>query len=92
MNKSDLVEILIKKNSKLTKKDIEESINLLLNFFSYQISKGNRIELRGFGSFSTRKRKARFARNPKTGTSIKVEGKSHPYFRASKELKASLKN
>ena len=52
--------------------------------------KGDRIEIRNFGTFSTRKREKRISRNPKTVTSVLVEEKSHPYFRASKNLKNSL--
>ena len=54
--------------------------------------KKDRVEMRGFGSFSTRERKARLARNPKTGSSITVSSKFHPYFRASKSLRESLNN
>ena len=54
--------------------------------------KGKRIEIRGFGTFSTRKRETRIARNPKTGRAIKVNSKYHPYFRAAKSLKTSLKD
>ena len=92
MNKSDLVNSLSINNIYLSKKDIEESINEILKFFTKELSKSNRIEIRGFGTFSTRKRTIRIARNPKTGTSVKVNSKSHPYFRASKYLRNNLKD
>ena len=91
MNKSDLVELISNRSTYLTKKDIDECISEILDFTSISLKKGNRIEIRGFGTFSTRKRNTRMARNPKTGTAIKVNSKNHPYFRAAKFLKTSLK-
>jgi len=92
MNKSDLTELINKKFIYFKKKDIELCVHEIINFFSDNLSEGNRIEIRGFGTFSSRKRKARIARNPKTGTSLRVDEKFHPYFRASKSLKSNLKN
>jgi len=54
------------------------------------LSEGDRVELRGFGTFSTRLRSERISRNPKTGKSISVEKKNHPYFRAAKNLKKAI--
>ena len=59
---------------------------------SSSLSKGNRIEIRGFGSFSVRSRKERIGRNPKTGKSISVSTKFHTYFRASKSLRDEINN
>ena len=92
MNKSDLVNLLTKTSTHLTKQDIDECISEILSFASNVLGKGNRIEVRGFGTFSTRKRETRIARNPKTGTAVKVNSKYHPYFRAAKSLKTSLKD
>jgi len=92
MNKSGLIEILDYEDNYLSKEDLDNSINLILDFISSTLSNGGRVELRDFGSFSIRRREERIARNPKTGTSIKVNEKFHPYFRASKSLKESLKN
>ena len=92
MNKSDLVELITKKNTYLTKKDIDECLTAILVFASDSLGSGKRIEVRDFGTFSTRKRETRIARNPKTGTAIKVNSKYHPYFRASKSLKTRLKD
>lgn len=91
MNKSSLVESINNKIDYLTKKDIEDGINEILSFSSNTLALGNRIEIRAFGTFSTRQRKPRMARNPKTGTSIKVNSKYHPYFRAAKSLRNNLK-
>ena len=90
MNKSDLVKNLFKKKDSFTEDDLEKSTNTILKFLSDTLFKGDRIENRNFGTFSTRKREKRISRNPKTGTSVLVEEKSHPYFRASKNLKNSL--
>jgi len=92
MNKSELVDLLQNKIAHLTKKDAKQGVDEILNYLSNSLEQGDRIELRGFGSFSSRKRKSRLARNPKSGSAIKVESKSHPYFRASKSLKHSLKD
>lgn len=90
MNKSDLIKKIFKKQESLVEEDLERSTNTILNFLTYTLYKGDRIEIRNFGTFSTRKRGKRISRNPKTGTSILVEEKFHPYFRASKNLKKSL--
>ena len=91
MNKSNLVESINNKVDYLTRKDVEDSINEILSFSSDTLAQGSRIEIRGFGTFSTRQRKTRMARNPNTGTSIKVNSKYHPYFRAAKSLRNNLK-
>ena len=90
MNKSDLLENLKTKNDSFSEEDLEGSINLILQFISSTLERANRVEIRNFGTFSARKREKRLSRNPKTGTSVLVESKKHPYFRASKNLKESL--
>jgi len=87
MNKSEIIENLYKNNKFNSKKDIEESIILIIDSLTKALSDGDRIELRGFGTFSTRQRNKRISRNPKTGKSISIQKKFHPYFRASKNLK-----
>ena len=90
MNKSDLLQSLKSKNDSFSEEDVESSINLILKFISNTLGQANRVEIRNFGTFSVRKREKRLSRNPKTGTSVLVEPKYHPYFRASKNLKESL--
>ncbi len=90
MNKSDLLEKLKKKKHSFSEEDLEGSVNLILQFISRTLEEANRLEIRNFGTFSARKREKRLSRNPKTGTSVLVESKNHPYFRASKNLKESL--
>ena len=91
MNKSSLIDSVHERNAHTSKEDVQDSINEILDYISESLSLGNRVELRGFGSFSTRKRSKRIARNPKTGTSIQVNKKYHPYFRTSKSLKEIIK-
>ena len=90
MNKSDLVNKISNKSDSFTEDDIEQSVNSILELISKSLSKQQRVEIRNFGTFSIRSREERLSRNPKTGTSVLVEAKNHPYFRASKNLKQSL--
>ena len=92
MNKSDLVNKISRKKAHIKKADIEEATDLLTDVISNALSRNNRIEIRGFGTFSIRKRAARLARNPKTGSSITVNSKFHPYFRASRLLRQLVNN
>ena len=90
MNKSALIKNLAFKNNSIVEDDIDNSVNLIINIISESLSSGSRVELRNFGTFSIRSREQRLSRNPKTGTAVLVEAKSHPFFRASKLLKTSL--
>ena len=92
MNKSDLVIKISKKQAHLKRVDIEEATDQLTGLISNALRRNDRIEIRGFGTFSTRKRDARLARNPKTGSSIAVNSKSHLYFRPSKLLRQLVNN
>ncbi len=90
MNKSDLINNISNKSNSFSDSDIEQSINSILDLIVHSLSNRNRVEIRNFGTFSIRFREERLSRNPKTGTSVLVEAKSHPYFRASKNLRQSL--
>ena len=90
MNKSQLINNLSNKNESFSENDIKSSVDLIIKILSGTLAKEDRIEIRNFGTFSVRERERRLSRNPKTGTSILVEAKNHPYFRASKYLKESL--
>jgi len=92
MNKSDLIKNISLKIDSVKKSDIEEGVNQLIYVISNSLFEKNRVEIRGFGSFSSRHRSLRLARNPKTGTSITVGSKFHTYFRPSKFLKEEVKN
>tara|TARA_B100001027_G_scaffold210727_1_gene178182 strand:+ start:304 stop:582 length:279 start_codon:yes stop_codon:yes gene_type:complete len=90
MNKSDLIKKISERKDYLNEDDISQTINIILSLISKTLSTGNRVEIRNFGTFSIRSREQRISRNPKTGTTVQVNPKHHPYFRASKHLKESL--
>ena len=90
MNKSEIIENINKETSSLNKPDIKEGVDLLTDFLSESLKSKNRIEVRGFGTFSTRFRKQYFARDPSNGKAIAVDEKHYIYFRASKILKRDL--
>lgn len=92
MNKSKLIEAVHKTNIHLGEDDVQDSVNLIISFLSEKLSIRDRAEIRGFGTFSVRERKKRVARNPKTGKSISVNTKFHPFFRSSKALKEAINN
>ena len=87
MTKSELIEILAAKNGHLNHKDVELAVKSLLEQMSWALATGQRIEIRGFGSFSLHYRPPRIGRNPKTGEVINVASKKLPFFKVGKELK-----
>lgn len=87
MTKSELIERLSMRYPSLRAQDVEEAVKLMIEKVCQSLEKGDRVEIRGFGSFSLHYRDARTGRNPKTGESVKVPAKSIPYFRAGKELR-----
>ena len=80
----------ISRNCESTLKEGREILELILGAMTRALSKGERVEIRGFGSFATRMRNARIGRNPKTGAMVDVPPKRVPYFRASKDLRTLL--
>jgi integration host factor subunit beta len=91
MNKADLIEELSKKEN-LTDKKAGEIVNLIFDGFIETLKKGERIEIRGFGSFTVREYKSYNGRNPKTGKTIEVKPKRSPFFKVGKELKKKVDN
>ncbi len=87
MTKSEIIDILARKQSHLSSKDVELSIKLLLDAMGETLSDGGRIEIRGFGSFSLHHRTARKGRNPKTGDQVSLPPKYVPHFKPGKELR-----
>jgi integration host factor subunit beta len=87
MTKSELIEILARKQSHLAYKDVELSVKTLLEHMSSALSSGERIEIRGFGSFSLHYRPPRTGRNPKTGDAVELPGQYVPHFKPGKELR-----
>jgi len=87
MTKAELVEKVSDKVDGLTKKQTEVIINTIFDSIKDALGGGDKIEIRGFGSFKIRTRKEREGRNPKTGTPVSVPAKKVPFFKAGKELK-----
>ena len=87
MMKSELIERIARKQSHLAYKDFELAVKSLLEQMSNSLSNGERIEIRGFGSFSLHYRPPRAGRNPKTGDSVSLPGKHVPHFKPGKELR-----
>ena len=87
MTKSELIERIADQQDQLSPKDIELGVKLILEEMSQALSTGERIEIRGFGSFSLHYRSPRMGRNPKTGDSVQLEGKFVPHFKPGKELR-----
>ena len=90
MTNSELIEKLLAKQPTLPAKEIENMVKDILEFISQSLENGDRVEIRGFGSFSLHHRQPRLGRNPKTGDSVNLSAKSVPYFKAGKELKARV--
>ena len=87
MMKSELIERIARKQSHLAYKDVELAVKSLLEQMSNSLSSGERIEIRGFGSFSLHYRPPRSGRNPKMGGSVALPGKHVPHFKPGKELR-----
>ncbi len=87
MTKSELIEIIAAKQSQLSVKDVELAVKTLIEQMSETLAAGERIEIRGFGSFSLHYRAPRIGRNPKTGESVGLAGKYVPHFKPGKELR-----
>ena len=87
ITRSDLVKALSKNQRYLAPKDVEVAVRSLINMLSNSLSSGERIEIRGFGSFNLRYHPSRIGRNPRTGESISIAGKYVPHFKPGKELR-----
>ena len=87
MTKSELIEILSRKQPQLAYKDIELAVKTILEYMSSSLSNGERIEIRGFGSFSLHFRPARNGRNPKSGEPVALPAKYVPHFKPGKDLR-----
>ncbi len=87
MTKSDLIERLIRRQPHLNGKDVELAVKIIIEQLSQTLADGDRIEIRGFGSFSLHFRAPRKGRNPKTGEAVQLSGKYVPHFKAGKQLR-----
>ncbi|MGR6981536.1 integration host factor subunit beta [Testudinibacter sp. P27/CKL/0425] len=87
MTKSELIESLIQQNHTVPVKSVENAVKSILESMSQTLEDGDRIEIRGFGSFSLHYRQPRIGRNPKTGEKVDLDAKYVPHFKAGKELR-----
>ncbi|MES9870752.1 MAG: integration host factor subunit beta [Sedimenticola sp.] len=87
MTKSELIEVIAREQNHLAYRDVELAVKCMLEHMSQALSSGERIEIRGFGSFSLHYRPPRQGRNPKTGESVALAGKYVPHFKPGKELR-----
>ena len=92
MTKSELIEILARRQGHLKSDDVDMAVKTLLEMMSNSLTEGDRIEIRGFGSFSLHFRPPRLGRNPKTGDSVALPGKYVPHFKPGKELRDRVNN
>ena len=90
MIKSELIQLIAQKNQHLYHRDVERIINTIFDEIIVALSRGDRVELRGFGAFSVKSRNARQGRNPRTGDLVAVDAKRIPFFKTGKELRDQL--
>jgi integration host factor subunit beta len=87
MTKAELVDKIAEKKSGLTRKQVEVVVNTVLDGIKDALSREDKVEIRGFGSFRVRHRRAKEGRNPKTGATVSVPPKKVPFFKAGKEMR-----
>lgn len=92
MTKSELIAYLAEENPHLYQRDVERIVTTIFDEIAGALSRGDRVELRGFGAFSVKQRDARIGRNPRTGEAVNVAAKRVPYFKTGKQLRDKLNN
>lgn len=92
MTKNDLIKKLQEQQKTYSLKDVSYVVNVIFDSMVDAIKRGERIELRGFGSFEVRERKPRMGRNPKTGAQVKLQERKVPFFKTGKELRIMVDN
>jgi integration host factor subunit beta len=88
--KSELVQRIANRNPHLYRRDMEKIVNAIVDEITAALSRGDRVELRGFGAFSVKHRDARVGRNPRTGAHVPVSEKTVPFFKTGKEMRERL--
>ena len=92
MTKNDLIKKLQEELKSYSLRDVTYAVNIIFDSMINAIKRGERIELRGFGSFTVRERKPRLGRNPKSGAEVKLEERKVPFFKTGKELRLMVDN
>lgn len=87
MTKSELIQALAQENPHLYHRDVERIVSTVFEEITDALTRGDRVELRGFGAFSVKDRSARMGRNPRTGEAVEVTRKNVPFFKSGKELR-----
>ena len=90
MIRSELLSALAQDNPELRAEEVEQVVDIFFEEIAQRLTEGGRVELRGFGAFATKDRKARRARNPKTGSGVDVDQKTVPFFKCGKGLRQKL--
>ncbi len=90
MIRSELIQKIAEKNPHLYQRDVERIVSTIFEEITEALARGDRVELRGFGAFSVKKREARIGRNPRTGEAVQVEEKHVPFFKTGKLLRDRL--
>lgn len=90
MIRSELLQKLARDNPELRAQEVEQVVDIFFEEIAQRLAEGGRVELRGFGAFSTRDREARTGRNPRTGEAVDVPAKRVPYFKPGKEMRNAL--
>jgi len=90
MIRSELLQKLASDNPELRAQEVEQVVDIFFDEIAQRLAEGGRVELRGFGAFSTREREARTGRNPRTGEAVDVPAKRVPYFKPGKEMRNAL--
>ena len=90
MTRSELIQRIAMNNPHLLQRDVERIVSTIFEEIVAALSRGDRVELRGFGAFSVRGRNSRLGRNPRTGESVAVAAKAVPFFKTGKELRERL--
>ena len=90
MIRSELVQLLVQDNPGLSVREVEKIVSVFFDDIVDRLAADGRVELRGFGAFSTRARDGRTGRNPRTGETVEVDAKRVPYFKPGKEMRARL--
>lgn len=90
MIKSELIQVIADENPHLYQRDVERIVSTVFEEITAALARGDRVELRGFGAFSVKKRDGRMGRNPRTGETVPVPAKAVPFFKTGKELRERM--